>query len=110
MGSREQSAPVLPTQKFDVVVVGMGFAGLVAANRATEQGANVTIIDKEPSGWWIGGDAIISGQAVHICSISPMLPEDQLVKIINERTEGTAIPDLVNALVGNCKRAMKWLM
>ena len=110
MESIEQSTSMLPTQKCDVVIVGMGFAGLVAANRAAEQGANVTIIDKQPSGWWIGGDAILSGQCVHICSISPMLPEDQLVKIINERTGGKASPDLVNALVGNCKRAMKWLM
>ncbi len=110
MESREQSTRILPNQKCDVVVVGMGFAGLVAANRAAEQGANVTIIDKEPSGWWIGGDAIISGQAVHIGSVSPMLPDDQLIKLINDRTEGTADPDLVNALVGNCKRAMKWLM
>ena len=101
---------MLPTQKCDVVVVGMGFAGLVAANRAAEQGANVTIIDKQPSGLWIGGNVILSGQALHIGQLSPMLPKDQIINMINERTEGTAPQDLVNAFVGSCKRSIEWLM
>ncbi len=110
MEERGRVAPTLPELECDVVVVGMGTAGLVVANRAAELGVDVLIVDKLPDGWWIGGDTIISGQGIHICYHSPMLPEDQLIRLINERTGGKAIPELVNTLIGNCHRSMKWLM
>lgn len=105
----ELSELKMPTTDCDVLVVGMGMAGLIAANRAVELGVNVIIMDKLPSGWWIGGDVIISGQGIHIGYQSPLLPEEKLVEIIRERTGGRAIPELVNALVGNIHRGIKWL-
>jgi len=100
----------LPSQECGVVVVGMGMAGLVVANRLAELGVDVIIIDKQPDGWWIGGDMIIAGQAIHICGLSPMMPEDQLMKIIEEHTDGKVIPELATALVKNCHQAMSWLI
>ena len=79
MEKENLSASILPSQECDAVVVGMGMAGLVAANRLTELGVDVLIIDKQPKGWWIGGDAIIAGQVIHICGQSPKMQEDQLV-------------------------------
>jgi len=110
MENENWSASTLPSQECDVVVVGMGMAGLVAANRLTELGANVLIMDKQPDGWWIGGDAIIAGQAIHICGLSPMMQEDQLLEIINRHTDCKAIPELTYALVKNSHRSMKWLI
>lgn len=110
MEKENRSSSKLPSQKCDVVVVGMGMAGLIAANRLTELGVDVLIMDKQPEGWWIGGDAIVSGQAIHICGLSPMMPEDQLLEVINRHTDSKAIPELITALVKNCHRAMTWLI
>jgi succinate dehydrogenase/fumarate reductase flavoprotein subunit len=88
----------------------MGMAGLVAANRLAELGVDVLIMDKQPDGWWIGGDAIVAGQAIHICGLSPMMPEDQLLEIIYRHTDRKVIPELAATLVKNCHRSMNWLI
>jgi fumarate reductase flavoprotein subunit len=110
MEKENLSASILPCQECDAVVVGMGMAGLVAANRLTELGVDVLIMDKQPDGWWIGGDAIIAGQVIHVCGQSPMMQEDQLLEIINKHTDCKAIPELITALVKNCHRSMNWLI
>ena len=110
MEKENWSNSILPIQECDAVVVGMGMAGLVAANRLNELGVDVLIIDKQPDDWWIGGDAIIAGQAIHICGQSLMMQEDQLLEIINKHTDFKAIPELSTALVKNSHRAMNWLI
>jgi fumarate reductase flavoprotein subunit len=110
MENENWSASKLPSGECDAVVVGMGMAGLVAANRLTELGVDVLIMDKQPDNWWIGGDAIIAGQAIHICGQSPMMQDDQLLETINRHTDGKAIPELITALVKNSHRAMNWLI
>ena len=110
MRKEDWSTSILPSQECGVVVVGMGMAGLVAANRLAELGVDVLIMDKQPDGWWIGGDMIIAGQAIHICGQSPMMQEDQLLEVVNGHTDGKAIPELVTALVRNCHRSMNWLI
>jgi fumarate reductase flavoprotein subunit len=109
MEKESLSTTILPSHECDVLVVGMGMAGLVAANRLIELGADVLIIDKQPDGWWIGGDMIIAGQSIHICGLSPMMPENQLLEAINRHTDNKSIPELANVLVKNCHRAMNWL-
>ena len=52
MENENWSASKLPSGECDAVVVGMGMAGLVAANRLTELGVDVLIMDKQPD---IGG-------------------------------------------------------
>jgi succinate dehydrogenase/fumarate reductase flavoprotein subunit len=110
MEKENWSNSILPIQECDAVVVGMGMAGLIAANRLNELGVDVLIIDKQPDGWWIGGDAIIAGQAIHICGLSPMTQEDQLLEIINRHTDCKAIPENTSALVKNSHRSIKWLI
>ena len=47
--------------EYDVVVLGMGFAGLAAAMGAADAGANVLLVDKAPDGA-AGGNSRVCGQ------------------------------------------------
>ena len=49
--------------EYDVVVVGMGFAGSVAAVSAADEGASVLLVDKAPEGS-TGGNSRVSGQYI----------------------------------------------
>ena len=48
---------------YDVVVVGMGFAGCVSAISAADEGAKVLLVDKAPEGS-AGGNSRVSGQCI----------------------------------------------
>ena len=119
MGTKEAKGetelPTLPViadkvKMCDILVVGTGFAGLVAALRALEKGASVIAIEMQPKGWWVpGGDLIVSAQALHITGFSLMQPEDVLRKRIAEQTANRAIPEIVDAMVKNAPRGINWL-
>ena len=49
--------------EYDVVVMGMGFAGTVAAITAADKGVKVLLVDKAPKGA-TGGNSKVSGQAI----------------------------------------------
>ncbi|NPV09167.1 MAG: FAD-dependent oxidoreductase [Anaerolineae bacterium] len=101
------------SEEADIVVVGMGFAGMVAGLKAAQLGADVVIMDKMPAGDWIGGSMMLSGQSIHVAGSSPMLPEEELREIIATRTAGRPqqpYAELIDAYLGNVKRGMAWLM
>jgi fumarate reductase flavoprotein subunit len=52
------TSPAMETQATDVVVIGGGLAGFSAAIAAAAEGAQVTLLEKQPA---IGGSTIISG-------------------------------------------------
>ena len=52
--------------EYDVVVVGMGFAGCVSAISAADEGAKVLLVDKAPEGS-AGGNSRVSRQCTPIC-------------------------------------------
>jgi succinate dehydrogenase/fumarate reductase flavoprotein subunit len=67
----------------EVLVVGLGFAGLVAAARAAEMGAKVIAIEKLPKGFWApGGSFVISGQLI----MQPPKPYAQMVAAVGMET------------------------
>src|SRR3990172_6051827 len=95
----------------DVLVVGMGFAGLVTALRALEQRAKVIAIDKQPRGWWTpGGSMIISGGKIHLSGCSLAASEAELTKAITSATDNMIPPDLLDVTVRNAGRALRWLI
>jgi len=63
----------------DVLVIGGGIAGLVAANKAADQGASVLIAEKSTAGW--GGQMPISG------GFFMTLPEDHIEAMIKLSAE-----------------------
>ncbi len=94
----------------DVLVVGMGFSGLVTALRALERRAKVIAIDKQPRGWWTpGGNMIISGGKIHLSDCSLAAPESELKEAITAFTDNMIPPDLLEVAVKNAGRALQWL-
>jgi len=94
----------------DVLVVGMGFSGLVTALRALEQGAQVIAIDKQPRGWWTpGGNMIISGGKLHLSDCSLAAPEAEIRRAVTAATDNMIPPDLLDVIVKNAGRALQWV-
>jgi fumarate reductase flavoprotein subunit len=91
--------------KTDVLVVGGGLAGLVAASRAAEMGAKVLLLDK---GSFLGdgntqtttGDYYTAG--VHANST----PDELYARAMRG---GAAYPALARVWADNCRRALEWL-
>ena len=94
----------------DVLVVGMGFSGPVAALRALECGAKVIAIDKQPRGWWTPGGAMMIHSELHIAFCSMSAPEQKLIEEMNAVTDGMIPRDLLEATARNAGRAIRWLM
>lgn len=92
----------------DVVVVGGGLAGWVAAVRAQQSGARVTLLEK--SRRWPGwGNSMISGGALHAVLRSPYLPPSELVEAASGITDGWADPTVLEAWSRNAAPAISWL-
>ncbi len=62
-GAKEEASDIKWDGEYDVVVMGMGFAGTVSAITAAENGAKVLLVDKAPKGA-TGGNSKVSGQAI----------------------------------------------
>lgn len=84
------------TEKGSVLVVGAGMGGLVAAVRAQELGADVTLIEK---GSQVGGTMVMSGGGIWCAKtyegIRKLVPRGN--------------PDLCRALVENFTDSVEWL-
>lgn len=59
--TEEQPATEIPFEQTDVIVVGAGLAGLSAAVRASELGANVLVFEQMPR---VGGSAAVAGGSI----------------------------------------------
>lgn len=92
---------------FDVVVVGAGIAGWTAARRATEQGADVLVVDKSSGDFGNGNSLMTSGsyRAAGMNARSSS-PQDLYRQVMQE---GIAYPQLAEAWAENCARSIEWL-
>lgn len=98
--------------KTDVLVIGGGGAGLVAAITAAEAGKNVILVEKMMA---VGGNTIISATGItasdtylHTESGIPFTKEDHFKKTM-ETGKNLANPELVNILVDSSADAVQWL-
>jgi tricarballylate dehydrogenase len=117
------------TEKFDVVVVGSGNAGLSAALSARENGASVLLLEKAPEEWR-GGNSFFTGGILRfsfrgIEDIKKLIPDlseqeldsievepysdddfyDDMLRITECLTDG----DLALTLIRNSFPTMEWL-
>ena len=95
-------------QSFDLVIVGGGFAGLVAANRAVQLGLKVAVLERGPDETY-PCNSRYAGGVLHISYHDVMEPPSELVRAVEQITEGYADHALVTALAGTAKRAVEWL-
>src|SRR6266567_6217213 len=93
---------------FDVIVIGGGIAGMVAANRAAQLGKRVAVLEKSTEEKYICNSRITYG-TFHINFTSPVTNEDDLVRKIESCTEGYARKDLARAVAKDGRRLMQWL-
>jgi fumarate reductase flavoprotein subunit len=95
-------------QGFDVVVVGGGLAGWVAAARAQELGATVLVVERSvrSPGW---GNSVISGGVLHAVLRDPRGAPEQLLATIMELTDGQADPAVAAAWAHNAAPTVAWI-
>ena len=95
-------------QSFDLVIVGGGFAGLVAANRAAQLGLKAVVLERGPDETY-ACNSRYAGGVLHISYHDVMDPPPELVRAVEKITDGCADHALVTALAGTARRAVEWL-
>jgi fumarate reductase flavoprotein subunit len=95
-------------EDIDVIVIGGGIAGMVAANRAGQLGKRAIVLEK-------GREELYpcntrwSGGGIHVHYTDPKAPIEQLRAVIDRSTEGFTKPELRDALAEDSGRVVQWL-
>lgn len=92
----------------DVVVIGAGVAGLVAATRASELGRNVVVLERGSEEDYMCNSRLTGG-VFHIGMDDILKDPADAHAVIEAATEGKADPALASALSKNGRRAVDWL-
>jgi fumarate reductase flavoprotein subunit len=95
-------------QEADLLVVGGGVAGLVAARRAQQLGCSVTVLEKHDEGPGLGNGRF-SGGWFHASKMTPTTDPDRLYSTILAKTDGAARSDVARAWADNVNRAFQFL-
>jgi fumarate reductase flavoprotein subunit len=92
----------------DVIVIGAGIAGLVAANRAAQLGKRVVVLEKSEDERYLCNSRYTYG-TFHINFTDVGADEDVLFGKIEACSEGFARKDLARAIAKDGRRLMQWL-
>jgi fumarate reductase flavoprotein subunit len=92
----------------DVIVIGAGIAGLVAANRAAQLGRRVVVLEKSKDERYLCNSRYTYG-TFHINYTDVGADEDVLFGKIEACSEGFARKDLARAIARDGRRLMQWL-
>jgi fumarate reductase flavoprotein subunit len=93
---------------YDLVVIGGGIAGWVAARRSQQFGMNVVLVDKATGG--PGSNTRLSGGRIHAAYHHPHYDPDGLYAEIMKKTDGHARADVARAWADNVGRATDFLV
>ena len=93
---------------YDVIVIGGGLAGLIAANRAAELGQRVVVLEKGIDEKYLCNSRYTYG-TFHIHFTDVGADEDALFQKIEVATEGFARQNLARAVAKHGRRLMQWL-
>jgi fumarate reductase flavoprotein subunit len=97
-----------PDVQHDVIVIGAGIAGLVAANRAAQLGKRVVVLEKSADERYLCNSRYTYG-TFHINFTDVGADEDVLFGKIEACSEGSARKDLARAIAKDGRRLMQWL-
>src|SRR6266545_4073987 len=92
----------------DIVIMGGGLAGLVAANRALELGLSAIVLENSPYPFYLC-DSRYSTGAIHLMGTSPKAEPDTIVERAMARTDGAASEAVARAFAETGSRAVDWL-
>jgi fumarate reductase flavoprotein subunit len=92
----------------DVIVIGAGIAGLVAANRAAQLGKRVIVLEKSKDEKYLCNSRYTYG-TFHINFTDVGADEDVLLGKIAACSQGLARKDLARAIAKDGRRLMQWL-
>ena len=95
-------------QTYDLVVVGGGFAGLAAANRARQLGRTVVVLERGENDLY-ACNSRFAGGVLHISYQNLNDPPESLAAAADAITHGAADRVLVDTLARHALRAVHWL-
>lgn len=93
---------------FDVVVVGGGLAGWIAATAAREAGARTALVERSPRPEG-DGNSVLSGGVLHANLGDPRSPPAEMSEKITRATAGEASPAVVAAWAATATRTIAWI-
>jgi fumarate reductase flavoprotein subunit len=93
---------------FDLIIIGAGFAGLTAANRATELGLKPLVLEASSEELYRCNSRFSTG-SLHVAFQTPWTEPAALAKAIIDNTDGAARKDLAEAIGANAARTIDWL-
>ncbi len=93
---------------FDLVAVGGGFAGLVAAVRAAELGLAAAVVERGTGEHYMCNSRVCTG-VTHVGFLHPDEVPDTLYDRIQDAAGGTAREDLARSFAANAGRTLAWL-
>jgi len=96
------------TEKHDVVVIGTGTAGLIAALQAKQDGANVVAIEKTPEAS-SGGDSRMSGGIFFVPGQDTADSRQAFIDDNNRVTQGRGNKDLSRVIADHAWDDIAWL-
>lgn len=112
--SELESSPQEWDQEADVVIIGAGGTGVVAAIEAASAGASVIVLEKAATA---GGSTILSGGCVEAAGTSVQQANgisddtaDRQYQFWIESGEGLSDPDLVRVMADSSANNIEWLM
>ena len=91
----------------DLVVIGAGIAGLIAANRAAELGLRCTVLERG-EGQYVCNTRLTGGM-FHICMKNIARPSDESFRSILQAVPDLPSHDLARAVAENGERMVRWL-
>jgi fumarate reductase flavoprotein subunit len=97
-----------PIQADEVVVVGAGIAGLVAAVRAAELGAHVTVLEAGQAERY-PANSRYTGGVFHLAFRDITAPADELLDAIKQTGRGMISDDLAGVLAHEAGPCIAWL-
>jgi fumarate reductase flavoprotein subunit len=93
---------------FDILIIGAGFAGLTAANRAIELGLKPLVLEACPEKLYPCNSRFSTG-SLHVAFQTPWTNAEQLSATIISNAKGAARNDLAGAIGKNAARTIDWL-
>ena len=94
--------------RHDIVCVGGGFSGLVAACRAAQSGARALVLERRGEEIYPCSSRFTTG-VVNVMGLGIMLPPDELFAAIMAGSAPKADPAIARVIADNGARAIEWL-